>query len=324
MELLEQQVPSPVYRGVYEPDDSRTFYGNSTRIDVVRYPGENGAVYAAKTTAGEFSNVLPTDSTKWRSFGASIDVVATDLLLAHMAYVENLSVNHLRTDISTEPRIYINRIENEQTGASTNSIEIFEKDQPDTSTPVIKIDDTAGVIKDGDEIIETNPGIEIRKDGCATNINNKGIYIWGEGNSIYYNSESKCGLRVATSGSAPTGKYIAGIHSYAHNSSSGDSYAAYFEGNTKTYGLSVGAKRHSFTTTITLYDNDTFFNYTGTNNKLVKLMSNPPAGKIYYIRRQNSLTLTVNGNGKQICWGDGRIDDTYVLENKGMLYMFYF
>ena len=74
--------PSLVFRGEY--DSAATYYGNSTRVDAVRY---NSHYYIARSDAGAFSNTLPTRKTKWNDFGAEFETVATQLLLAENANI---------------------------------------------------------------------------------------------------------------------------------------------------------------------------------------------------------------------------------------------
>ena len=84
--------PSPVFQGDYS--SSKTYYGTGTRVDIVKY---SGSYYVARTDAGTFSNVVPTNTAKWNTFGAQFDSVATDLLFAELAYIENLGVQNLKT-----------------------------------------------------------------------------------------------------------------------------------------------------------------------------------------------------------------------------------
>lgn len=74
--------PSAIFRGSYKTNE--TYYGLSTRVDVVKY---NGAYYVARTDAGSFTNILPTNTSYWNTFGASFESVATTLLLAELANV---------------------------------------------------------------------------------------------------------------------------------------------------------------------------------------------------------------------------------------------
>ena len=77
--------PATVFRGVYS--NSSTYYGTKYRLDVVKY---NGVYYVARIDAGTFSGKTPTDTSKWNTFGAQFDSVATQLLLAEFANIGNL------------------------------------------------------------------------------------------------------------------------------------------------------------------------------------------------------------------------------------------
>lgn len=74
--------PALVFCGVYDP--SKTYYGNQYRIDACKY--EN-AYYVCRIDAGEFKGVVPTNTAKWNSFGASFESIATNLLLAEGANI---------------------------------------------------------------------------------------------------------------------------------------------------------------------------------------------------------------------------------------------
>lgn len=84
--------PAVLFQGVYDP--STVYHGNSRRIDCVKY---DGIYYAARYDAGEFSGKVPTDTDYWNTFGAQFESVATSLLLAEFAYIENLGVRNLLT-----------------------------------------------------------------------------------------------------------------------------------------------------------------------------------------------------------------------------------
>jgi hypothetical protein len=74
--------PVLVFRGDY--DSAKTYYGDKNRLDAVKY---NSLYYIARIDAGTFSNVLPTNTSKWNSFGAQFETVATQLLLAENANI---------------------------------------------------------------------------------------------------------------------------------------------------------------------------------------------------------------------------------------------
>jgi hypothetical protein len=96
--------PSTVFCGTYS--DSATYYGTDKRVDAVEY---EGSYYVANTNAGDgFSGISPADTGKWSPFGASFENIATGLLLAEQAYVENLGVRRLAT-ADEGRRILINK-----------------------------------------------------------------------------------------------------------------------------------------------------------------------------------------------------------------------
>ena len=88
--------PALVYRGVY--DSSKTYYGNQYRVDAVKY---NGIYYVARIDAGSFSNVLPTNTSKWNPFGAQFESIATGLLLAENANIAGWIFRNNRLESQT-------------------------------------------------------------------------------------------------------------------------------------------------------------------------------------------------------------------------------
>lgn len=81
-----------LYRGDF--DYGVTYYGQGNRVDVVKF---NSVFYVTKPTIGTVIATPPTNTTYWESFGASFSSVATDLLFAALAYIENLGVRNLKT-----------------------------------------------------------------------------------------------------------------------------------------------------------------------------------------------------------------------------------
>lgn len=103
--------PAMVYRGVWEA--SKEYYGTMHRRDAVFH---NGAYYIARTDAGTFRGVVPTDKSKWNDFGASFESVATQLFLAEHANVGRwiLSDGNLVSDLEdTRTHIKLNARDNE-------------------------------------------------------------------------------------------------------------------------------------------------------------------------------------------------------------------
>lgn len=93
--------PALVFRGVY--DGSKTYYGNDYRVDAVKY---NGVYYIARIDAGEFYNVAPTDTSRWNTFGAQFESIATDLLLAENANIAGWIFRNNRLE-SPDGSIYL-------------------------------------------------------------------------------------------------------------------------------------------------------------------------------------------------------------------------
>ena len=74
--------PALVFCGVYDP--AKTYYGNRYRVDACKF---GNAYYVCRIDAGEVTGVEPTNTTKWNSFGASFESIATNLLLAEGANI---------------------------------------------------------------------------------------------------------------------------------------------------------------------------------------------------------------------------------------------
>ena len=85
--------PALVFRGEY--DATKTYYGTGERVDCVKY---NSHYYVARVDAGTFSNVLPTDTSKWNDFGAEFESLATGFLLAENANIANLIFRNERLE----------------------------------------------------------------------------------------------------------------------------------------------------------------------------------------------------------------------------------
>lgn len=75
---------NPVAVFVGEYSSSKTYYGTKYRLDIVKY---NGVYYVARIDAGSFKGIVPTNTSKWNTFGAQFESVATNLLLAENANI---------------------------------------------------------------------------------------------------------------------------------------------------------------------------------------------------------------------------------------------
>lgn len=130
--------PAMVFRGDY--DSNKIYYGNEHRLDCVKY---NGAYYIARIDAGTFTNVAPTNTSKWNPFGASFESVATELLLAENANIANLIFRNQRLESSATsngvPNFFIDGFNNiasfaagnvafDKTGAKIGWLRVVGKD----------------------------------------------------------------------------------------------------------------------------------------------------------------------------------------------------
>lgn len=86
--------PFAAYRG--EWSGAKVYYGNSDRIEIVKY---NGTYYVTRTDAGGDipAGTYPSNNTYWNSFAGQFESIATGLLLAETAHIKNLGVSFLRT-----------------------------------------------------------------------------------------------------------------------------------------------------------------------------------------------------------------------------------
>lgn len=93
--------PALVFRGDY--DSSKTYYGNSQRVDAVKY---NNHYYIARVDAGSFSNISPTNTAKWNDFGAEFESIATGFLLAENANIAGWIFRNNRLE-SQDGKVYL-------------------------------------------------------------------------------------------------------------------------------------------------------------------------------------------------------------------------
>ena len=91
------------FHGEYDP--AETYVGSVHRSDIV-FVGDPPVYYRTKPTAGTISGIHPTNTTYWADYGVNAQSIATGLLFAELAFIDNLGVRHLRTSSSGE-RIHI-------------------------------------------------------------------------------------------------------------------------------------------------------------------------------------------------------------------------
>ncbi len=90
-------VTIPMYQGLYSA--ATIYYGNPDRRDIVKYdPGTGEVFYISKfnAPAESFSAIVPTNTSYWERFQAEYSSIATELLFAELAYIENLGVRYFQ------------------------------------------------------------------------------------------------------------------------------------------------------------------------------------------------------------------------------------
>ena len=227
------EAPAMVYRGVW--DASKEYYGTMHRRDAVFY---NGAYYIARTDAGTFRGVAPTENSKWNDFGASFESVATQLLLAEHANVGRwiLSNGNLVSDLD-------NTLTHIRLDARNN--EVWLHSAAVDSAP-------AGVQNvTGDIVLAARSGGLGTSFSCRTNTktyNARTSLSWlGVSADIDHVPDPRAPRdqrREAISGRmtrADNGIAI-GVAGYAINQKDGEAFGGYFV-NLKALGLILGLKR---------------------------------------------------------------------------------
>lgn len=227
------EAPAMVYRGVW--DASKEYYGTMHRRDAVFY---EGAYYIARTDAGTFRGVAPTDKSKWNDFGASFESVATQLLLAEHANVGRwiLSNGNLVSDLDdTRTHIILDArdnevwlhsayIEDKPKGAESSLSDIVLKASSGglgTSAKFVSLGktynaDTTLSWKGVSSVIEYVPDPRAPRDERCEAISGR-------------MTRSDNGIAV-------------GVAGYAINQGDGEAYGGYFV-NLKALGFVVGLKR---------------------------------------------------------------------------------
>lgn len=126
--------PLLVSRGEY--DANAIYYGNASRIDAVKY---NGQAYKTLITSGTFQGVVPTNTAKWVLFTEQFEAVATKLLLADAAAIQQLIAKELKTALVGK-RIEINAGDRQEIAVYDDNgvLKLFQHAGPITSLASIQ------------------------------------------------------------------------------------------------------------------------------------------------------------------------------------------
>lgn len=228
--------PVMVYRGLY--DSSKSYYGNTNRLDCVK---SGSTYYIARIDAGTFSNVAPPNTNKWNSFGASFESIATNLLLAEGANIGDwfMSGGRIVSTLSTGDIIELDAKNKIIKITSSNSGGSYSQENLGS---VIKLDASSGIVETrsksgysavsymsptglfanraGTQCVAASSGMDQRASICALGYGNLNKSDWQMGGDE---------------------RLIAGLYGYASNSGTAPSYGGYIF-NLKVKGLIYGIK----------------------------------------------------------------------------------
>ena len=227
--------PALVFCGVYDP--AKNYYGNRYRVDACKF---GNAYYVCRTDAGEVTGVEPTNTTKWNSFGASFESIATNLLLAEGANIGDwfISNGKIVSTLENGNKIVLD--------AKARKIQILSKNtrssyqQETLSNVVINIDATNGQIEARDGNYNT---AYMSPTGVLANRAGTQCVAASAG---YDQRASIVGLGFANLDKSEWGfdkdeRLVAGVYGNSHNSGTAPSYGGYFY-NLKIKGLILGQK----------------------------------------------------------------------------------
>ena len=194
---------SIVFRGNFSV--STAYFQNGNHFDVVKY---GSSYYIYKGTNGSSG---AWNSANWENFGGVFESISTGILLAELAYIENLGVKNLRTATSGQ------RVEITQ---NNNALAFYDGKQ---STPVVEIKTTSDAIYMGQgsgvQVKHSKSNISIYNAILQNGSEGAGVSVpvlpWGQPDTIaqnciiqtYSNSNTKkykTGLYIDVSGSPST------------------------------------------------------------------------------------------------------------------------
>ncbi|MGV8092505.1 MAG: phage tail protein [Mangrovibacterium sp.] len=287
--------PAMVKKGTYSSGTS--YSGSSSSIDVVLY---NSVFYRARVDAGTFSGVAPTDTSKWNTFGVSADSVATDLLFATLAYIENLGVRFLRT-ATTGERIFID--------GDANAIKMFRS--ADTSTPTTTLSDAGMRVEfSGYKFLRinespTSPMLAVRSDDYVPV-------------SISTYGDSPAALQIISNNGS--GKAIESYGNHVLTARSGETIQlnGVVRGNLhlNTY---ITSESNFY-----IDDDDCYVVANKSTAQNIYLPLNPQIGRNCFVKKWQNNTVTVYGNGNNIRYGSASTAPNHGLSNNDELHFYHY
>jgi hypothetical protein len=297
--------PVMVYRGIYS--SSKTYYGNDNRLDVVKL---NDTYYIARIDAGEFSQPAPPDTSKWNSFGASFESVATNLLLAEGANIGDwfISGGKIVSTLDTGDIIILDAKNNLIQVKSSTTDATYNKETLKPTT--INLDASRGIVE------------AITTDYKTAYLSPSGIFA-NRAATQCVSSTTGCDQRAAIVGlgygsldksewaSNIEQNLIAGVYGYAYNSGTAPSYGGYFH-NLRALGLSLGVKYITSNTSATyLTDSSSLVVGFYSERCIVYLPAASREGQTIFFKQWWTGSLRITPRSGQVLYDDHTSNDYY-------------
>jgi hypothetical protein len=324
--------PVLVPRGEY--NGATTYYGNETRVEAVFYVDR---WYRTKLTAGEFSGILPTNTTKWEEFGASFESVATKLLLAEGANIGDWFmkggkiVSTLGTSSGTkviELDAQNNKIELKEIGsekritidADNSKIEIISDKATDwsdeTDVEVIDTDVTISIDAQNGAIIAKS------EDGQVSTVSPLGVITNNGAVRVHNNplaSEKRAGIVGDASADLDisTGsEVVAGVYGRAFNLGTAPAFGGVFE---KLFAEGLRLRPRVVSSTTGLSDYEPIVTLAGSSAYDVTLPNIGYTGCILFIKNIGSGIKTLKPDTGQRIYDDSTLNTSYSVENGSLI-----
>lgn len=269
--------PVMVYRGIYS--SNKTYYGNSNRLDCVKY-GEQ--YYIARIDAGTFQSPAPPDTSKWNAFGSSFESIATNLLLAEGANIGDwfISGGKIVSTLNNGNKIELDALNKRIRVYSTSSRAEYQKET--LSNVYIEIDATTGIIEARDNSNNTaymSPtGIFANRAGTQCVAASSGMDQRASLVGLGFANVDKSDFSIYDDE-----KLVAGVYGNSSNQGTAPSYGGYFF-NLKVKGLIYGFKFVN-TSGVYLDDSDTYVMGAGSERCIVYLPASSRKGQTVFAKQ---------------------------------------
>ena len=308
--------PVMVYRGVY--DSTKTYYGNSNRLDCVKY---GDTYYIARIDAGTFYGISPADTGKWNPFGASFESVATNLLLAEGANIGDWFIQGGRIVSTLETG-------NKVTMDAKNAKFLIESDSAGG-------DYSSATSQGADISIDANRGvIEARsrsKSARTAYMSPTGIFSNNaetDAGSVllgYIQKASIVGLGYGDLDKdiLSENNFIAGVYGRASNSGTAAAYGGYFQ-NLMAAGLLLNIRAvEEGAGSVQLKETDSLVIGYSRNRETVYLPTDGVRGRTIFFKQWLGGSMCVCPTGGQHLYDDSSEND-YVDVGQGQMAAFFF